>query len=963
MALSSSVRIRIFDIGANRGVGNERCVIYDAKNVGSEVYANDVGSAFWTLPINHPLVPELVPLKRHYKVERLSSGNWILIGAGLLTTYDATNDEIVYEGMDYMTMLSMHYTKLVGPESGSEIAIKREEPASTTETVTTTLTATRSASTLFSTTSDWNSNDTEQHMVIGAFPNSFNVENYYITSNVASVFISGTTFSLLNSGDVVYISGTSSSRINGLRTISNRFPAAGSTTSGQITFSTSSGSNVGSAGSPISSTGYCYFKRYTSRGLVKFTLPSTLDSTATVTTANLILTQSNTSGDHSVTDSSPGDLLVNASGVDWTTDSTTGSEGSWGNANDTTHPNCDWGSASSSTSGGLSNITYTGIGSTHNSTHTFSISSIVNYWKSNPSANNNGILMYNTNESGVTDSFTIYSTAASASYRPKLALTYTYPTSAATNINANGLSHGPAATKAFLKERTSNSTARHAGNEIAVYTRNEAGEANKIDMVYDEVDSVYTLTGYTYIERSAINNDEKLYNNEEDVYIPNRFNVNRIRVSIVASPGDEVCTFNVWPDSWTEIAQPESPVMLKWRLKLRQHDANVAEVIAPASTVPTLSIPSGQTIYGNYTGTTHNITNSYEINCLTSGVSYTFAAYTMAELVNVSPQTSSTNPNYGGVMTHDVNGISASTSASQTVVMGLEKKTLQGIFDKQIPYVTGQGESFSRFGWLTFELASGQSWNSELIRYFTSGESVLSYLRSMCDKEMAANLLTADASARWDVVDGIKIPWRTVFNFVGVRGSAAPGTKLYVAPAVTQANPVFVFDYPGMVDQFRYRRNGKDLRNSVRVVPATAFLTGSTTSSGGSRSQGKLAENESSIEEYGYAPVLTTQANFADAAELEKYAQSQVTKSSDILNVSMVSIQLAPDSVKPFEDFFLGDIVRVAVRRQNVNYTNASSPDFIADTYIVGGVRFELPVDGSERVTLDLVKTSEFGRG
>jgi hypothetical protein len=77
----------------------------------------------------------------------------------------------------------------------------------------------------------------------------------------------------------------------------------------------------------------------------------------------------------------------------------------------------------------------------------------------------------------------------------------------------------------------------------------------------------------------------------------------------------------------------------------------------------------------------------------------------------------------------------------------------------------------------------------------------------------------------------------------------------------------------------------------------------------------------------------------------------------------MVSVQLAPDSVRPFEDFYLGDVVRIAVRRTNVNYTNASKPDFIADTYIVGGVRFELPVDGSERVTLDLVKTSEFGRG
>lgn len=958
MALSSSVRIRIFDIGANRGVGNERCVIYDAKNIGSEVYANDVGSAFWTLPVNHPLVPELVPLKRHYKVERLSSGNWVLIGAGLLTTYDATNDEIVYEGMDYMTMLSMHFTKLVGPESGSEEAIRRLEPASTTETYSSTLTATRSASTLYNTTSDWNSNDTEQHMVIGAFPQTFVVTEYFTnigTNSKVVVGIKGNTMSLLSVGQTVYFSGVSganASRVNGLRVLTQVTAGASVTDSGVVTFTS------GTTAIPYTtSSGYCYFKRYTSRGLVKFTLPSTLTSAATVTTANLVLTQSNTSNDHSVTDSSPGDLLVNASGIDWTTDSTTGSEGSWGNSSSA---NCDWGSASSSTSGGLSNITYTGIGSTHNSTHTFSISSIVNYWKAS-AGNNNGILMYNTDETGVTDNFTIYSTAASATYRPKLVLTYTYPVSAATNINANGLSHGPAATKSFLKERTSNSTARSSGNEIAVYTKNEAGDANKIDMVYDEVDGYYTLTGYTYIERSAINVDEKLYDSKEDVYIPNRFNINRIRVSIIASPGDEVCTFNVWPDSWAEIAQPETPAVIKWRLKLRQHDSIAAEVIAPAATAPTLSTVGG--VYGNFTGTAHNITNSYEINCLTSGVSYTFAAYTTAELVNVSPQTSSTSPDYGSVMTHDVNGISASTSSSQTVVMGLEKKTLQDIFDKQIPYVTAQGGSYSRFGWLTYALASGQTWNSELIRYFTSGESILSYLRSMCDKEMAANLLTTEASARWDVVDGIKIPWRSVFNFVGVRGSALPGTKIYVSPALSQDEPVAVFDYPGIVDQFRYRRNGKDLRNSVRVVPSTAFLTGSTTSSGGSRSQGKLAENDSSIQEYGYAPVLTTQANFADATELEKYAQSQVIKSSDILNVSMLSVQLAPDSVRPFEDFYLGDIIRIAVRRQNVNYTNAANPDFIADTYIVGGMRFELPSDGSERVTLDLVKTSEFGRG
>jgi hypothetical protein len=952
VALSSSVRIRIFDIGANRGVGNEICVIYDAKNVGSEVYANDVGSAFWTLPVEHPLVPELIPLKRHYKVERLSGASWILIGAGILTTYDATNDEIVYEGMDYMTMLSMHYTKLVGPESGSDVAIKRDEPANETTTVgPVTITATRSASMLYNTTSDWNSNDTEDHMVVGAFPNTFDVRYYNRDGTTAEVGVEGNTFSLLSVGQAVYFQGTSSSQINGLRTITSLISE--SSTSGRIFFTSGSSGLI----TITNSTGNCYFKRYTSRGLVKFTLPAELTSSATVTQAELKFTQSNTSGDHSVTDSAPGNLKVNASGIDWTVDSSTGSEGNWGNSS---QPNCDWDSSSASTSGSLSDVTYTAISNVHNSTHAFSISSIVDYWKASP-ANNNGLLLFNNNETGVTDSFTLYSTAANSSNRPKLTLTYSYSTSTATNINANGLSHGPLATKSFLVGRISNSYARNSGNEIAVYTKNGAGDANKIDMTYDEVNGYYTITGYTYIERSAINNDEKLYDIDQDVYIPNRFNVNRIRVSIIASPGDEVCTFNVWPDSWTEIGTPETPVMLKWSVKLRQHDSVVAEVIAPAATTPTLSTVDG--VYGNFTGTAHNTTNSYEINCLTSGISYSFAAFTTAELVNVSPQTASTSPDYGGNMTHDVNGITASTNSTQTVVMGLEKKTLQDIFTKQIPYVTSEGGAYSRFGWLTHALVSGQSWGSELIRYFTSGESILAYLRSMCDKEMAANLLTPDSAPRWDVVDGNKIPWRTVFNFVGIRGSAYPGTKIYVSPSLSQEEPVFVFDYPGTVATFRYRRNGRDIRNSVRVVPATAFLTGTTTTSIGSRSQGKLAENSSSIQEYGYAPILTTQANFADGEELQKYADSQMVKSSDILNVSMASVQLEPDSVRPFEDFYLGDVVRIAIRRTNVNYTNSAKPDFIADTYVIGGVRFELPVDGSERVTLDLVKTSEFGRG
>ena len=68
----SHTRVRLFKLAANRGVGEEIDVIYDAKHIGSAVFANDSGGAYWTLPINHPSNKNCVPLLRHYKIERFN---------------------------------------------------------------------------------------------------------------------------------------------------------------------------------------------------------------------------------------------------------------------------------------------------------------------------------------------------------------------------------------------------------------------------------------------------------------------------------------------------------------------------------------------------------------------------------------------------------------------------------------------------------------------------------------------------------------------------------------------------------------------------------------------------------------------------------------------------------------------------------------------------------------------------
>ena len=176
----SHTRVRIFTLASNRGVGDEVAVIYDAKHIGSAVLANDSGGAYWTLPINHPSNKDCVPLLRHYKIERFNhdTDSYDLVGAGLLMSADVTNDEIVYNGSDYLALMDMHYTPVLGATQDASSPLSY--PAGTTKPITlsgtSTLTATRSASAIRTSTGttnqvtltdDWNSNDTENHIPVG----------------------------------------------------------------------------------------------------------------------------------------------------------------------------------------------------------------------------------------------------------------------------------------------------------------------------------------------------------------------------------------------------------------------------------------------------------------------------------------------------------------------------------------------------------------------------------------------------------------------------------------------------------------------------------------------------------------------------------------------------------------------------------------------------------------------------
>lgn len=120
----SEFRITIYDTtGTGRGRGKLNAIIKDAKYIGVSSYLNEGGEMFFTLPYNHPQISECVPLESHYSVERYDEDDGIYrtIGNGILQDYVATDDEVVFYGIDYLTVLNQTLTDTAAAIAGATV--------------------------------------------------------------------------------------------------------------------------------------------------------------------------------------------------------------------------------------------------------------------------------------------------------------------------------------------------------------------------------------------------------------------------------------------------------------------------------------------------------------------------------------------------------------------------------------------------------------------------------------------------------------------------------------------------------------------------------------------------------------------------------------------------------------------------------------------------------------------------
>jgi len=100
-------RVLIRGMDGNRGPADPPlAIIENAANVGASQYFNAGGEFYMTLPANHAQVSVIEPWQVHYAVEVWRADRWEEKFAGLITDFNATQDDVIFYGEDYLALFN-----------------------------------------------------------------------------------------------------------------------------------------------------------------------------------------------------------------------------------------------------------------------------------------------------------------------------------------------------------------------------------------------------------------------------------------------------------------------------------------------------------------------------------------------------------------------------------------------------------------------------------------------------------------------------------------------------------------------------------------------------------------------------------------------------------------------------------------------------------------------------------------
>jgi hypothetical protein len=117
----SSVYVNCF---SDRAPGKPVAIIEDAANIGASEMFNSGGEFYFSLPAIHPQVPVIEPYQVHYALEHFRGESWREVAAGIITDFDATDNDVVFYGQDYMAILARQVDERFNPTATADAAAK-----------------------------------------------------------------------------------------------------------------------------------------------------------------------------------------------------------------------------------------------------------------------------------------------------------------------------------------------------------------------------------------------------------------------------------------------------------------------------------------------------------------------------------------------------------------------------------------------------------------------------------------------------------------------------------------------------------------------------------------------------------------------------------------------------------------------------------------------------------------------
>lgn len=244
-------------------------------------------------------------------------------------------------------------------------------------------------------------------------------------------------------------------------------------------------------------------------------------------------------------------------------------------------------------------------------------------------------------------------------------------------------------------------------------------------------------------------------------------------------------------------------------------------------------------------------------------------------------------------------------------------------------------ENYSRLRYASLTVVNSTSTATTHTSY-TAGQPSLSYIGDICDMEMGAKTNGSK------VVFGIKKP---------TGGATYDGDFQLNLSVSSAASTAIALRYPENIRSFSFTPGYSRVRNDIKVIPTTPYLSGSSgQNTDGTNLIGATAVDQSSISSNGRITLLATKDNLLNSSAAQNEA-NRLLNTYKVANSKQVSIRAVLDGIDLWNGWDVGDSVRVTI---NQGLASVDEP------FVIAGVRWFGESDGHERVELDLVQGSAF---